>query len=107
MRFGKRGGIIDHTEKKHRGAVHDFRSPFRYGAHERAIEQLPFGRLHPCRQFPPFIDHIFQHGLLEQAVHFGVDITGVFVGFLLELFRAFLNGIYVCLEVGKLPVGGL
>jgi hypothetical protein len=36
-----------------------------------------------------------------------VDITGVFVGFLLELFRAFLNGIHVCLEVGKLSVGGL
>ena len=87
--------------------MHDFRALFCHGAHEGAIEQLPFGGLHTCRQFPPLIDHVFQHGILEQAVHFGMYITGVFVGFFLKLFRAFLNGIHILFEVGKLSVGSL
>ena len=36
-------GIIDHAEEQQCGAVHDFRALFCHGAHEGAIEQLPFG----------------------------------------------------------------
>ena len=44
--FGKSGGIIDHTEKQHRRAVHHVCTLFRYGLDERAVEQLPFRHVH-------------------------------------------------------------
>ena len=107
MCFGKCCGIIDHSKKQHCRTAHDFRPPFRHGTQERVIELLPFGRLHLCRHFPPLIDHILQHGILEQTVHFGMYITRVFVCFFLQFFCPLLNGIHIFLELGKLSVSGL
>lgn len=100
MCFGKSGGIIDHAEEQHRRAVHDFRALLRDGLHERVIEQLPLRYIHSCRRVPVLADHAFQQDVFEQAVHLGVDVMRIPVGFLPEFFRAFLDGTHVLLEFG-------
>ena len=107
MCFGKGGGIIDHAQEQQRSAVHDLFPLFRYGLYKSAVKHLPFRAGHPCRKVTELIHHILQHRVLEQTVHFGMDITGVFVGFFLEMFRPLLNGIHVLFEVGQLSVSQL
>ena len=73
--FGKRGGIIDHSEEEHRRAVHDLRTPFRYRLHKRTVEQLPLWSIHLCRCGTELTDQTFQQDILEKAVHFGVYVV--------------------------------
>ena len=87
--------------------MHDLFPLFRYRLYKSAVKHLPFRAGHPCRKVTELIHHIFQHRVLEQTVHFGMDITGVFVGFFLEMFRPLLNGIHVLFEVGQLSVSQL
>ena len=104
--FGKCSGIIDHAEEQ-QCAQCMTSVPCSATERTRCHRTVAFGGFIRADSSRHSSTMFSKHGILEQAVHFGMYITGVFVGFFLKLFRAFLNGIHILFEVGKLSVGSL